>query len=40
LGILDADIMAVTDGLLSGDSAKTAAAEASFVTDLTLVTTT
>jgi hypothetical protein len=36
LSQLDADIVAVTDGLLSGDSAKTASAEASFVADLTL----
>jgi hypothetical protein len=36
LTVLDADIIAVTEGLRSGDSAKTANAEASFVADLTL----
>ena len=35
LAQLDADIVAVTDGLLSGDSAKTTSAETQFVADLT-----
>ena len=34
LAQLDADIVAVTDGLLSGDSAQTTSAEAQFVADL------
>lgn len=36
LTVLDADIIAVTEGLRSGNSAKTADAEATFVADLTL----
>ena len=36
LAQIDADIIAVTDGLLSGDSAKTTSAETQFVADLTL----
>jgi hypothetical protein len=35
LAQIDADIVAVTDGLLSGDSAKTTSAETQFVADLT-----
>jgi hypothetical protein len=35
LAQIDADIVAVTDGLLSGDSAKTTSAETLFVADLT-----
>lgn len=35
LAQIDADILAVTDGLLSGDSARTASAETLFVVDLT-----
>jgi hypothetical protein len=35
LAQIDADILAVTDGLLSGDTAKTVFAEATFVADLT-----
>jgi hypothetical protein len=35
LAQMDADIVAVTDGLLSGDSAKTTSAETLFVADLT-----
>lgn len=36
LSVLDADIIAVTEGLRSGNSAKTADAETTFVADLTL----
>lgn len=36
LAQLDADIIAITDGLLSGDSAQTVSAEMTFVADLTL----
>jgi hypothetical protein len=36
LAVVDADIIAVTDGLRSGDPAKTTSAEDSFVTDLLL----
>jgi hypothetical protein len=35
LAQIDADIVAVTDGLLSGDSAKTTSAETLFVADVT-----